>query len=169
VVDVEEAVGTSGIVGLGSCVAEIGDLVGLEAIGDAHFVEVGITGKGKEAGVLIFPAEAADSGMARSFDNGNVENLAANLVSALRALFLGEIYEGLVGESFDEAVAEKIERDAEGANIFGVRGMLLDFGAGERAAGADGAVIDQGTALDDFRAVGKWPWASLWPTRNSET
>jgi len=41
-----------------------------------HFVEISIAGKREQAGVLVFPAEAADPGLAGSLEDGNVENLA---------------------------------------------------------------------------------------------
>jgi len=58
------AVRAGGVVGFGSGVAKIGDFIGLETIGDAHFVEIGVGGKRQQAGVLVFPSEAADSGLA---------------------------------------------------------------------------------------------------------
>ena len=103
--------------------------------------------------MLVFPAEASDSGVAWGFDDGDIEDLAANFMTALLALVLGEIDKSLVRNGFDEAVTEKIEGDAEGPNLFAVGNMLLNFGAGEGAAGADGAVVNQGAAFDDFRAV----------------
>src|SRR5947207_9682639 len=90
-IDVREAVRAGGVVRLVDGVAEVGDFVGLEAIGDAHFVEIGVGGKRQQAGVLIFPAEAADPGLGGSLEDGNVEYLAANLVVVFLALVLSEI------------------------------------------------------------------------------
>src|SRR5258708_35229587 len=66
-IDIGKTVGAGRVVGLGSGVAEIGDFIGLKAIGDAHFIEISVAGKRQEAGMLIFPAEAAGGGLAGGF------------------------------------------------------------------------------------------------------
>lgn len=106
VVDVSEPVGSGLIIGLFDGVTKIGDFVRLERIGDAHFVEVGVGGEGEQAGVLIFPPEAADAGVPGGFDDGDVESLAADFAMILLTLVLGEVEQGLIGKGFDKTVAE---------------------------------------------------------------
>src|SRR5216684_3984244 len=153
-IDVREAVGTRRVVGLGGGIAKIGDFVGLETIGNAHFIKIGITGKRQQAGVLVFPAETADAGLTRCFQDGNVEYLAANLVAVFPALVLGEVNKGPIGDSFHESIAENVQRNAEGANILRIWNAFLNLRAGEGRVRADGAVVHQGAVLDDFGAAG---------------
>src|SRR5215470_8037962 len=68
------------------------------------------------------------------------------------ALAAGDIEEGLVGDGFDVAVTEHADGKAESADEFGLRDALLNFGGGEGAAGADGAIVHQ-RAADDLSAV----------------
>src|SRR5260370_37154391 len=88
-IDIGETVGTWLVIGLADGVAKIGDFVGLEAAGDPHFVEISVSGEGQKTGLLIFPAETADSGLTRRLDDGNIKQLATNLVVTLLALLLG--------------------------------------------------------------------------------
>src|SRR5437764_274731 len=86
VIDVGKPVGARLVIRFLNRVAKIRNFIGLETAGDAHLVQVSIRGKRQEAGLLVLPAEAADRSLARRFDNGNVEDLAANLVVAFVAL-----------------------------------------------------------------------------------
>src|SRR5260370_42199008 len=103
--------------------------------------------------MLIFPAEAADSGCAGSFDNGNVKDLAADFVVVFLALLFGELNKSLIRDGFHEAIAQKIQRNAEGTNVLGIRNVLLNLGAGERGVGADRAVVHEIAAFNDLAAV----------------
>src|SRR5439155_1036019 len=78
-VDVGEAIRAGLVIRLAYGVAQVGDFVGLEAASDAHFVEIGVSRERQKAGVLVFPAEAANGGLAGGLENGNVEDLTANL------------------------------------------------------------------------------------------
>ena len=72
----------------------------------------------------------------------------------LFALLFGEVEESLIRDRFHKAITENIQRDAEGANLLGVRDAFLDFRAGKGAIRADGAVVHEGTPLDDLGAAG---------------
>src|SRR2546428_3073082 len=87
-IDIGEAVGTWLVIGLAGGVAKVGDFVGLEAAGDAHFVEIGVGGERQKTGLLVLPAEAADRGLAGGFGDGDMEHLAADLVVVLLALLV---------------------------------------------------------------------------------
>src|SRR5258708_8178774 len=130
-IDVREAVGAGGVVGFGGGVAKIGDFVGLEAVGDAHFVEIRGGGKRQQAGVLVLPAEAADPGLAESLEDGNVEHLAANLVVVFPALVLGEVNKSLIGDGLHESITENIKRNSEGTNVLRIWHARLNFRTGE--------------------------------------
>jgi len=51
-IDIGKAVGAGLVIGFGSTVANIGDLIGLQAVGDAHFVKIRVGGEREQAGVL---------------------------------------------------------------------------------------------------------------------
>src|SRR5215472_1959386 len=74
-IDVGEPVRARPVIGFRDGVTKIGDFIGLEAAGHPHFVEVGVRGKGEQAGLLVFPAKAPDGGLAGRFDDRNVEGL----------------------------------------------------------------------------------------------
>src|SRR5260370_19375661 len=88
-IDIGETVGAWLVIGLADGVTKVGDFVGLESAGDPHFVEISVSGEGQKTGLLIFPAEAADGGLAGSFDGGGLQHLAAGLVGGLLALLRG--------------------------------------------------------------------------------
>jgi hypothetical protein len=106
VVDIGEAVRARSIVGLGDGIADIGDFVRLEAVGNAHFVEISIAGEREQAGVLILPAETAYAHLSGRFHDGHEENLAADFPMRGFALLLREIGEGLVGDGLHKAVSQ---------------------------------------------------------------
>src|SRR5580704_19110763 len=108
VIDVEETVGAGRVIGFASGIAEIGDFVGLEAIRDAHFVEIGVSREREQAGMLIFPAEAAHAGFPRNFHDGNVKGLATYFALALLALILSEVEQCLVRKGFPNAIPQNI-------------------------------------------------------------
>src|SRR5438477_8992717 len=150
-IDVGGAIRAGLVIGLADGVAKIGDFVGLEAAGDAHFVEIGVSREGQKAGMLVLPAEAANGGLARGLENGNVEDLTANLLVVFLTLFPGEVHESLIRDRFHKAIAQEVQRNAECANFLRVRHALLNFRGGEGAVWANGAVVHQCAALDDFR------------------
>ena len=155
-IDVGEAVRPGLVVRLADGVAQVGDFVGLEAAGDAHFVEIGVSREGQKAGLLVLPAETANAGLARGLEDGNVEDLAADLLLAFLTLLPGEVHESLIRDGFHKAIAQKIQRNAESADFFRVRHAFLDFRAGERAVRTNGAVVHQSAALDDFCSASNW-------------
>src|SRR3981189_1444180 len=142
-IDVRAAVGAGVGAGPGGGVAKIGAFVGLEAIGDAHFVEISIAGKREQAGVLGFPAEAAYPGLAGSLEAGSVDDLAANLFVVFLALVLGEINKSLIGDGFHESIAENVQRNAEGTNVLRIWNAFLNFRAGEGPLRANGGIVPQ--------------------------
>jgi hypothetical protein len=91
--------------------------------------------------------------LARGFDDRNVKDLAADSAAAGFALLGGEIDEGLICNCFDEAVAEEIEGHASGVDSLGTGNAFLNFCRGESRVGANGAIVDEGAAFDDFSAV----------------
>src|SRR5882762_1490906 len=78
-IDIGKAVGAGLVIGFRSVIANIGYLIGLQAVGDAHFVEVRIAGEREQAGVLVLPAEAADAHLSGSFHDGDIKDLTADL------------------------------------------------------------------------------------------
>src|ERR1700675_1111896 len=49
-----------------------------QPVGDSHFVQVGIPNEREQAAVLVFPAEAADAGLPRRLQDGNLDGFAVN-------------------------------------------------------------------------------------------
>src|SRR5246127_5186528 len=103
-IDVGEAVGPGLVIGFLSRVAKIGDFIGLQAAGKAHFVEVRVGGKGEQAGLLVLPPEAPDGGLAGRFNDRNVKDLAANLMVAFVALLFRKVYKSLIRDRLDKSV-----------------------------------------------------------------
>src|SRR5947207_13543301 len=81
-IDVGEAIGAGLVIGLAGRVAQAGDFVGLEAAGDAHFVEIGVGREGQKAGMLVLPTEAANGGLAGGLENGNGQELPGSFFVA---------------------------------------------------------------------------------------
>src|SRR5690349_5369334 len=152
VINVGEAVRARLVVGLGDGIANVGYFIRLEAAGDTHLIEVSIGGKGQETGLLVFPAETADGGLAGSFNDGNVKHLTADFVMAFVALLFCQIHKRLIGHGFYKAVSQNIGSDSEGANVLRIRHALLNLRRGKRGIGANGAVVYERAALDDLRA-----------------
>src|SRR5258708_35595908 len=107
-IDVGEPIGPRHVVRLRDGVAELGYLVGLKAVGDAHFIEISVARKRQEAGVLVFPAEPPHAHLSGSFDDWHTKDLAAAFAMRRLALWLGKVQESLIGNGFDEAVTQKI-------------------------------------------------------------
>src|SRR5262249_14539302 len=64
-IDVLQSIGRIGIVfRIRSGLADRSCVGGIETIGDALLVQVGIAGEGKQAGVLVFPAKPSDTRLA---------------------------------------------------------------------------------------------------------
>src|ERR1700691_5180791 len=58
-------------------IAEISDLFREEPVRDAHFVDVGVPGKRKQARLLILPAEPPDPGLSWRLDDRHTQRLPA--------------------------------------------------------------------------------------------
>jgi hypothetical protein len=152
-IDVLEAIGAGKVVGLADGVAEHGDFGWKQHVGDSEFVQVGVAGKGEQARVLVLPAKFADRAPAGSFEDWNVEHLAADFALARLALAAREIEKSLIGDGFDESVTEKIEGDAKRADVFGIRHTLLNLVVRKSGVRTDGAIVDEGTAFDDLGSI----------------
>src|SRR5215510_5134521 len=72
-------------------------------------------------------------------------------VATLRA---GEVDERLIGDSFDETIAQHIERDSSRSNLLGVRHAFVDLRIGKSAIRTDGAVVNQRPPGDDLGSSG---------------
>ena len=68
--------------------------------------------------MLVLPTEAADPSHAGGLKDGDVENQTANLAAVLVALSLGNVDQGRIINRLHESVAEKVHRNAKGANFF---------------------------------------------------
>src|SRR5215469_11819674 len=69
---------------------------------------------------------------------------------AFVALSFREIHKRLVWHSFDKTITQEIHGNAEGANVFGIRNVFLNFCRGKCCVGANGAVVDEGAPFDGF-------------------
>src|ERR1700674_3200932 len=120
VIDIVEPVRTRLVIWLGSGIADFCHLIRKEPICNSHFIEVGIARKQEQAPLLILPTEPPNPGLSRGLHDGNIERLAADLAVRGLALVAGKINKSLVGNRFDEAVAQEIQRYARGTDCFGV-------------------------------------------------
>src|ERR1700688_1063446 len=53
-----------------------------QSVRDSHFVQVGVSDEREQAAVLVFPAKAADAGLTRRLQNGNLDGFAMNPAAA---------------------------------------------------------------------------------------
>ncbi len=134
------------IFGVGFDLANACGIDRLQAIGHAHLVQIGVTDEGEQAAVLIFPAEAADSRLAWSFQDGNLDGLSLNYAAAGVRLVGGNIQQRLIVHRLDETVSQGVEDSPERANVLGIRHVLLRLRTG-------GAIVDEGPAGDSARAI----------------
>src|ERR1022692_212877 len=155
-IDVGKTVGAHLVVGLRNGVAQVRHFIRLETISNPHFVQVSVCREGEQAGVLVFPTKATDGSFAGSFKDRNSQRNSADLAMALAALLFRDIHERLVRNSFDETVAQQIQRHPKGADLFCVGHSLLDISVWIRTVGTDGAIVHQGASGDDFLAVSDW-------------
>src|SRR5215213_3353226 len=107
----------SGIRGAGAAAAET-----IERISDTHLVEISIAGERNQACMLCFPAKTADAQLITGFRYRNLGQRAA----------LGQwlcsdiILQRRVGETLDESIAKRAERDSESLDCFRSRDMFDD-------------------------------------------
>src|SRR5712691_10739987 len=127
VIDIGEPVRIRLVIWLGSGIAELCHLVRKEPIRDSHFIEIGIARKREQTRLLILPTESPNPGLSRGFHDGNIERLAADFAVRGLALSAGKINKSLVGNRFDEAVSEQIQRYARGPDCLGVGNTLLNL------------------------------------------
>ena len=80
---------------------------------DAHFVEVRVGRERLQAGVLVLPAEAPDARGAVRFQHRHFEDRSAQR----RRLCVADRDDRVVRDRFDEAVAQRIRRQPERANV----------------------------------------------------
>src|SRR5580704_4204123 len=106
--------------------------------------------------MLIFPAEAAHAHLSRRFHDGDIENLTADFPMRRFALLLGKINEGLIGNGLNEAIAQKIQREAECSDRLGLWNAFLNFLVGKCRIGANGAIIHQRAAGNHLCSVSDW-------------
>src|SRR5205085_12266053 len=97
-----------------------------QEVGDAYLVEVGVAGEGEKARVLILPAEATDAlgagrrvgrVAARRLQHRHPDGLPVHLPAGSVDLVGGDVAERLAGAGLDEAVAERVQRRAEGSHL----------------------------------------------------
>ncbi len=80
-VDVVQALGISRVVvGIGNDVAETRDvdIVGRQPIADSHLVQVSVTGKREERGMLVLPSKTANGERAAGFEDRNAHGFSAD-------------------------------------------------------------------------------------------
>src|SRR4029077_10442275 len=127
--------GIDRIFGIGGGLAVGGRVLRLQAVGNADFVEISVGGERQQTGVLIFPAEASDASLPRSFADGHENHLSADLAVAVAALFVGDVHDVGAGDGFDESVAEGIQGGTQSADVHAIGHGLLDFLVGGGTAG----------------------------------
>src|SRR5271166_2571399 len=135
VVDVSQAKVVWLIVNARRGVKNLGNLRRTQPVRDSHFVEVGIRNKREQAAVLILPAEASDTGLSRSLENGGLHNLPVNSSFTQRRLPFCNRNKSAVVNGFHKSIPKCVEGSAQCADIFRRRYVLLGLRT-------DGAIID---------------------------
>src|SRR5260370_30477736 len=110
---------------VGRDLANRGYVLGPQAVGYSHFIQVCVTDKRKQAAVLIFPTKAADACLSRRFQNRNLNYFTVDSAVADLCLVLSDGLQGAVVDGFDKAVSQGIESCTQGANVFSIRYALL--------------------------------------------
>ena len=113
--------------------------------------------------MLILPAEPADTGLPRSFDNRDVDHDAADTIVGASALVSSQVNEGLVRYRFHKAVPQQVHRDAVRPDRFAVRYTFLNLNAGEGSTGANRPIVHQCSTGNDLRTVSDWNVGILKP------
>src|SRR5262249_5555236 len=114
----------------------VGGILGwVEPICDSHLVEVGVTGEGEQAGLLVLPPEPTDTVLPRRFGHRNGDQ-GASLTD-----WLGRhvVLQGAIRDCFHTAVAECTQGNAERTDWIGVGASLLN-------SCGEGAVVDERAA-----------------------
>src|SRR5262249_59785064 len=88
VVDILQPVGTGRVFGVGCSLAHVGVVGGIEPVGDALLVQVGVTGERQKAGLLVLPAKPAAANRAAGFCYRDLDERAGDKPSALGRLVL---------------------------------------------------------------------------------
>src|SRR5262249_30794281 len=97
-------------------------------------------GEREQAGLLVLPAKASATNGAAAFIHRHLDELTGDVATALSRLAVGDRQQRVAVDGLDVAVAQDVERGAEGANGFEARYSLFRLRT-------NGPVIDQ-------RAVG---------------
>jgi hypothetical protein len=117
--------------------------------------------------VLVFPSEATYAHLSRRFHDRDLEDLAADFPMRRLALLLGEIDQGLIGNGFDETIAQQIQGKAKRSDRFCLRNALLNFVVRKSGVGANRAIIHERPACDYFGSVSNWDFriaeVPVWP------
>jgi hypothetical protein len=98
---------------------------GAQPVRDSHLVEIGVANKGKQAAVLVLPAEASDAGLSRSLKDRSLHNFAMNPAFAQLRLSLGDCNQSPVVNGFDKSIPQRVEGSAQCADVFCCRDVLL--------------------------------------------
>src|SRR5262249_9463885 len=101
-------------------------IAAIKLTGDAHLVEVGVTGEREEAGVRVLPTEASGSRHSAGFDRRNLDERPydASRLAGLNGC------DGVAVDGLNEAIAKGVESGAESPDVFerGDVQALLDGG-----------------------------------------
>src|ERR1017187_10283174 len=108
----------------------------LQTVRDSHLVQIRVSGKRQQTGVLVLPSEAPDPVGSFALGDKHLDRLAADLPVRSFALFLAKSNQGLVGDGFNITVPERIGGEPSSAYRLCRGYALLNLGA-------DGAVIHE--------------------------
>src|SRR2546423_8808020 len=88
-------------------------LLGYQEIGDTDFVEICISRKRKQAGVLIFPTKASDALLAVGLEHRHVNHESVHFLIGLSLLTGCDRDQGAIGNRFDKSITQGVERCSE--------------------------------------------------------
>src|SRR6185437_6217558 len=141
------------VVRLGDRIAQVGYLLGKQAIRDSDLIEIGIGGERKQARMLALPTEAANTRLARSLEDRYAQSQPTDPTTALLALLVGKRDQRGIIHRLDETASQRAEGDTQGTNRLGILYTLQNPDIRKSTARTNGSLIYQRAPRDDFGAV----------------
>src|ERR1700687_4841025 len=88
------------------------NVLGAQAVRDAHLVEIGVADKGEQAAVLVLPAEASDASLSGSLENRSLYHFTMNSTVSQFGLFRGDCNQSPILYGFYKSIAQGVEGSA---------------------------------------------------------
>ena len=111
-VDVRQAEIVRDILGILRDLADGRHIMGTQAVGYSHFIQVSVADEGEQAAVLILPAKTSDARLSGRFENGNRDGFAMNAAFTEFDLVLSDRLQGAIVDGLNKAVSQSVQSRA---------------------------------------------------------